>query len=161
MPGRKVGTPWFLCSAVLCSSSLVMATFNSSASLPTLLRVNGSGDRALSTDGAAMPVQFRVLRILVALAYRLVGSIGLLGNLAVLWVLGNCGQHVPGPPSDTFVFSLALADLGLALTLPFWASESAMDFHWPFRCTLCKVVLTSTVLSIYASTFQITALSIA
>lgn len=118
-----MGTPWFLCSPVLCSSnhcSLVMATFNSSASLPTLLRVNGSGDSALSTDGAAMPVQFLVLRIMVALAYRLVGIIGLLGNLAVLWVLGNYGQCVPGPPSDTFVFSLALADLGLALTLPFW-----------------------------------------
>lgn len=36
-----------------------------------------------------------------------------------------------------------------------------MDFHWPFRSALCKVVLTTTVLSIYASTFQITALSIA
>lgn len=115
----------------------------------------------LSTDGAAMPVQFLVLRIMVALAYGLVGIIGLLGNLAVLWVLGNCGQRAPGLPSDTFVFSLALADLGLALTLPFWATESAMDFHWPFRSALCKIVLTTTVLSIYASTFLVTALSIA
>lgn len=138
-----------------------MATSNSSASLPTLFWVNGSGDSVLSTDGAAMPVQFLVLRIMVALAYGLVGIIGLLGNLAVLWVLGNCGQRVPGPSSDTFVFSLALADLGLALTLPFWATESAMDFHWPFGSALCKVVLTTTVLSIYASTFLITALSIA
>lgn len=138
-----------------------MATSNSSASLPTLFWVNGSADSVLSTDGAAMPVQFLVLRIMVALAYGLVGIIGLLGNLAVLWVLGNCGQRVPGPSSDTFVFSLALADLGLALTLPFWATESAMDFHWPFGSALCKVVLTTTVLSIYASTFLITALSIA
>lgn len=137
-----------------------MATSNSSASLSTFFWVNGSGDNMLSTDGAAIPVQFLVLRIMVALAYGLVGIIGLLGNLAVLWVLGNCGQQVPGPPSDTFVFSLALADLGLALTLPFWATESAMDFHWPFRSALCKIVLTTTVLSIYASTFLITALSI-
>lgn len=115
----------------------------------------------LSTDGGAMPVQFLVLRIMVALAYGLVGIIGLLGNLAVLWVLGNCGQRVPGRSSDTFVFSLALADLGLALTLPFWATESAMDFHWPFGSALCKIVLTTTVLTIYASTFLIAALSIA
>ncbi|XP_034357193.1 relaxin-3 receptor 2 [Arvicanthis niloticus] len=138
-----------------------MATSNSSASLSTFFWVNGSGDSVLSADGAAIPVQFLVLRIMVALAYGLVGIVGLLGNLAVLWVLGNCGQRVPSPPSDTFVFSLALADLGLALTLPFWATESAMDFHWPFRNALCKTVLTTTVLSIYASTFLVTALSIA
>ncbi|XP_052586390.1 relaxin-3 receptor 2 [Peromyscus californicus insignis] len=138
-----------------------MATSNSSASLPTLFWVNGSGDSVLNTDGAAMPVQFLALRIIVALAYGLVGIIGLLGNLAVLWVLSNCAQRAPGPPSDTFVFSLALADLGLALTLPFWATESALDFHWPFGSTLCKIVLTTTVLSIYASIFLITALSVA
>lgn len=114
----------------------------------------------LSTDGAAMPLQFLVLRIVVALTYGLVGTIGLLGNLAVLWVLGSCVQRVPGPPSDTFVFSLALANL-VALTLPFWATESARDFHWPFGSALCKTVLTTTVLSIFASAFLIAALSIA
>lgn len=98
---------------------------------------------------------------MVALAYGLVGAIGLLGNLAVLWVLGNCARRAPGPPSDTFVFNLALADLGLALTLPFWAAESALDFHWPFGGALCKMVLTATVLNVYASIFLITALSVA
>lgn len=36
-----------------------------------------------------------------------------------------------------------------------------MDFHWPFRNALCKTILTTTVLSIYASTFLVTALSVA
>lgn len=156
--GRHSLAPLFCSSNLHC---LVMATSNSSASLSTFFWVNGSGDSVLSTDGAAIPVQFLVLRIMAALAYGLVGIVGLLGNLAVLWVLGNCGQHVPSLPSDTFVFSLALADLGLALTLPFWATESAMDFHWPFRNALCKTILTTTVLSIYASTFLVTALSVA
>lgn len=98
---------------------------------------------------------------MVALAYGLVGAVGLLGNLAVLWVLGNCARRAPCPPSDTFVFNLALADLGLALTLPFWAAESALDFHWPFGGALCKMILTATVLNIYASIFLITALSVA
>lgn len=66
------------------------ATSNSSASLPTVFWVNGSGDSVLRTDGAAMPAWFLALRIMVALAYGLVGIIGLLGNLAVLRVLGNC-----------------------------------------------------------------------
>lgn len=86
-----------------------------------------------------MPVQFLALRLMAAAAYRLVGLTGLLGNSAVLWVLGSCAQRAPGSPSDTFVFSLALADLGLARTLPFWATESAMNFHWPFGSALCKI----------------------
>ncbi|EHA99568.1 Relaxin-3 receptor 2 [Heterocephalus glaber] len=139
-----------------------MPTPNISAALPTFFWVNASGGGVLSADEATLPVEFFALRVLVALAYGLVGAIGLLGNLAVLWVLGNFGaRRAPGPPSDTFVFSLALADLGLALTLPFWAAESALDFHWPFGSALCKTVLTATVLNVYASIFLITALSVA
>ncbi|ELW59844.1 relaxin-3 receptor 2 [Tupaia chinensis] len=134
---------------------------NSSGPLPTFSWTNTSRGSWLSAADAAMPAQFLALRVLVALAYVLVGAIGLLGNLAVLWVLGNCARRAPGPPSDTFVFNLALADLGLALTLPFWAAESALDFHWPFGGALCKMVLTATVLNIYASIFLITALSVA
>ncbi|XP_043733130.1 relaxin-3 receptor 2 [Cervus elaphus] len=137
-----------------------MPTPNTSAPLPTLW-VNASGGSMLSAADATMPVGFLALRVSVALAYGLVGAVGLLGNLAVLWVLGNCARRAPCPPSDTFVFNLALADLGLALTLPFWAAESALDFHWPFGGALCKTVLTATVLNIYASIFLITALSVA
>ncbi|XP_007974992.3 relaxin-3 receptor 2 [Chlorocebus sabaeus] len=137
-----------------------MPTVNTSASPPTFW-ANASGGSVLSADDAPMPVKFLALRLMVALAYGLVGAVGLLGNLAVLWVLSNCARRAPGPPSDTFVFNLALADLGLALTLPFWAAESALDFHWPFGGALCKMVLTATVLNVYASIFLITALSVA
>ncbi|XP_048213569.1 relaxin-3 receptor 2 [Perognathus longimembris pacificus] len=138
-----------------------MPTLNSSSPLPTFFWINMSGGSVLSADDAAMPVEFLALRITVALAYGLVGAIGLLGNLAVLWVLGNCNRRASSTPSDTFVFNLALSDLGLALTLPFWAAESALDFHWPFGSALCKIVLTATVLNVYASIFLITALSVA
>uniref|UniRef100_H0XLZ8 Relaxin-3 receptor 2 n=1 Tax=Otolemur garnettii TaxID=30611 RepID=H0XLZ8_OTOGA len=137
------------------------AMSNTSAFPPSFFWVNTSGGSILNADDAAMPVQFLALRVTVALVYGLVGAIGLLGNLAVLWVLGNCARRAPGPPSDTFVFNLALADLGLALTLPFWAAESALDFHWPFGGALCKMVLTATVLNVYASIFLITVLSVA
>lgn len=70
----------------------------------------------LSSDSAAVPVQFLALRITVALAYTLISLA--CWEIWLLWVLGNCAQRAPGPP-DTFVFSLALADAGLALTLPF------------------------------------------
>ncbi|MBW01856.1 Relaxin-3 receptor 2, partial [Eschrichtius robustus] len=92
---------------------------------PPAFWVNTSGGSVLSADEAMMPVGFLALR--VALAYGLVGAIGLLGNLAVLWVL----------------------------------AESALDFHWPFGDALCKMVLTATVLNIYASIFLTTVLSVA
>ncbi|KAK7798815.1 LOW QUALITY PROTEIN: hypothetical protein U0070_009179 [Myodes glareolus] len=89
---------------------------NSSASLPTIFWVNGSGDSVLSIEGAAMPIQVLALR-----------------------------------------GSLALADLGLALALPFaWATESALDSHWPFRNSP-----DTPALSIHTSTFLITALNVA
>ncbi|XP_075419194.1 relaxin-3 receptor 2 [Tenrec ecaudatus] len=128
---------------------------------PGLLWVNTSGGGVLSADDTAVSVDSLALRVMVALAYGLVGTIGLLGNLAVLWVLGDCARQGPRPPSDTFIFNLALADLGLAFTLPFWAAEMALDFHWPFGGALCKVVLTATVLNVYASIFLVTALSVA
>ncbi|XP_006895975.1 PREDICTED: relaxin-3 receptor 2 [Elephantulus edwardii] len=138
-----------------------MPTPNASAPLLTPSCVNTSGVSVLSGDDAAAPVDSLALRVVVALAYGLVGATGLLGNLAVLWVLGGCAQKASRLSSDTFVFNLALADLGLAFTLPFWAAESALDFHWPFGGTLCKVVLTGTVFNVYASIFLITALSVA
>ncbi|XP_011364695.1 relaxin-3 receptor 2 [Pteropus medius] len=137
-----------------------MPTPNASTLLPTFW-VNASAGGELSVDEAGTPVEFLALRVVVALAYGLVGAGGLLGNVAVLWVLGRCARRAPCPPADTFVFNLALADLGLALTLPFWAAESALDFHWPFGAALCKAVLTATVLNVYASIFLITALSVA
>lgn len=74
---------------------------------------------------------------------------------------GALARRAPCPPADTFVFNLALADLGLALTLPFCAAESTLDSHWPFGAALCKAVLTATVLNVYASIFLVTALSVA
>ncbi|KAM8812065.1 LOW QUALITY PROTEIN: relaxin-3 receptor 2 [Rhynchonycteris naso] len=125
---------------------------------PSTFWVNTSAGSVLSMDDAVMFVKFLALRVVAALA-GLVGLTELRGNLAVLWVLGN-GAQALFPLSDTLVFNLALEDLKLAL-LPFWAAESALDFHWPFGGTLCKMVLQATVFNICASIFFIVALSAA
>ncbi|XP_027726500.1 relaxin-3 receptor 2 [Vombatus ursinus] len=137
-----------------------MSTPNVSTLMLMFFWANASNGEVLSMDDAAVTADYLALRIIVALVFGLVGVIGLLGNLAVLWVLGGCNRRASHPTTDTFIFSLALADLGLALTFPFWAAEYALDFHWPFGGILCKVVLAGTVLSIYASVFLTTALSI-
>lgn len=66
-----------------------MPTPNTSFWLPAFW-ANASGGSMLSAADATMPVGFLALRVSVALAYGLVGAVGLLGNLTVLWVLGNC-----------------------------------------------------------------------
>ena len=59
-----------------------MPTPNTSAPLPAFW-VNASGGSVLSAADATMPVGFLALRVSVALAYGLVGAVGLLGNSAV------------------------------------------------------------------------------
>ena len=103
-----------------------MSTPNASAPLPSSWVNTSSAGSMLSVDDAAMPVEFLALRAVVALAYGLVGAIGLLGNLAVLWVLGNCTQRAPCPPSDTFVFNLALQTWGWHLLSP----SGWLNRHW-------------------------------
>lgn len=47
------------------------------------------------------------------------------------------------------------------LTLPFWAVDMVRDFSWPFGGAICKVVLMLTVLNMYASSFFLSAMSVA
>ncbi|KAG7283782.1 hypothetical protein CRUP_034406 [Coryphaenoides rupestris] len=39
------------------------------------------------------------------------------------------------------------------LTLPFWAVDTALDFSWPFGGAMCKIILSVTVMNMYASVF--------
>ncbi|KAM9815492.1 relaxin-3 receptor 1-like [Syngnathus typhle] len=113
----------------------------------------------VSADGSA------ALRVLVSTLYSLVCAAGLLGNLLVLALVKArgpdggqrrrraCAVHV-------FILNLAATDLGFALTLPFWAADTLLDFSWPFGHAMCKVVLSATVLNMYASVFFLTAMSV-
>ncbi|KYO41770.1 relaxin-3 receptor 2 [Alligator mississippiensis] len=114
----------------------------------------------LSDEGALPADGIWALRLLVSGVYSAVCGAGLLGNGLVLYLL-QARQARPGPAIDVFVFSLALADFHFALTLPFWAVETALDFRWPFGPAMCKLVLTLTILSVYANAFLLTTMSIA
>lgn len=52
------------------------------------------------------------------------------GNLVVLWVLGAVPGEPPAP-FRRFCLQLGPGRPGAALTLPFWAPESALDFRRP------------------------------
>lgn len=99
------------------------------------------------------------LRFLISLVYSFVCAVGLVGNLLVFFLMRS--RH--GRRSSTinlFILNLAATDFQFVLVLPFWAVETARDFSWPFGHVMCKVVLTVTVMNMYASVFFLTAMSI-
>ncbi|XP_029967232.1 relaxin-3 receptor 1-like [Salarias fasciatus] len=120
---------------------------------------NGSGseleleDIDVTADGSA------ALRLLVCLVYSAVCAAGLAGNLLVLFFI-RAKEQRRRSRVDFFVLNLAVTDLQFVLTLPFWAADTALDFSWPFGDAMCKIVLSVTVMNMYASVFFLTAMSV-
>ncbi len=100
-----------------------------------------------------------VLRIMISVVYILVCAIGLVGNSLVLFIMRvkHCRQSTT---INVFIINLAVTDLQFVLTLPFWAVDTALDFSWPFGDAMCKIILSVTVMNMYASVFFLTAMSI-
>ncbi|XP_063167728.1 C-X-C chemokine receptor type 3-like [Candoia aspera] len=79
--------------------------------------------------------------------YALIFLLGLGGNAVVVAVL--LLDRVPLPGTDIFIFNLAIADILLVLTLPFWAAQSVLG--WIFKDFLCKVIGSILKINFYAS----------
>ncbi|XP_078502520.1 apelin receptor-like [Lissotriton helveticus] len=95
--------------------------------------------------------------VLLPTIYMLVFLLGISGNSLVLWTI----YHNPEKrrSADTFITSLALADLAFVVTLPLWAVYTALNYHWPFGSLACKLSSYLTSLNMYASVFCLTCLS--
>ncbi|XP_030042742.1 relaxin-3 receptor 2 [Microcaecilia unicolor] len=125
---------------------------------PSNNSVSGSADNS-TDDAASIPMNNLLsLRICISICYSLVCMVGLLGNGLVMYLIRS--RKGRSPPIDVFVFYLALTDFQFALTLPFWAVETLLDFSWPFGNTMCKIVLTMTMVNIYTNVFLLVAMSI-
>ncbi|CDQ75733.1 unnamed protein product [Oncorhynchus mykiss] len=105
-------------------------------------------------DGSA------VLRIIISVIYSVVCTLGLIGNILVLYLMKS-KQVWKKSSINFFVTSLALTDFQFVLTLPFWAVENALDFTWLFGKAMCKIVSYVTAMNMYASVFFLTAMSVA
>lgn len=123
---------------------------------------------------------------IVPAVYLLAFLVGCIGNSLVLWMYlrrgergrmvhlqrDNCsdssGQSCrpSNPPitshslTDSLIASLALADLCFLVTLPLWATYTAMGYHWPFGQPLCQISSFLTALNMYASVFSLSMLSV-
>ncbi|KAJ7994681.1 hypothetical protein DPEC_G00252010 [Dallia pectoralis] len=100
-----------------------------------------------------------VLRILISVVYSVVCAVGLFGNLLVFFLM-RLKQGRQRSSINVFIVNLAVTDFQFVLTLPFWAVDTALDFSWPFGNAMCKIVLSVTVMNMYASVFFLTAMSV-
>uniref|UniRef100_A0A3Q4IAC2 Relaxin family peptide receptor 3.3a2 n=1 Tax=Neolamprologus brichardi TaxID=32507 RepID=A0A3Q4IAC2_NEOBR len=110
-------------------------------------------DIDVSADGTP------ILRILISVVYSVVCAVGLVGNLLVFFLM-RLRQGRKRSTINVFIINLAVTDFQFVLTLPFWAVDTALDFSWPFGDAMCKIVLSVTVMNMYASVFFLTAMSV-
>ncbi|XP_003969861.1 relaxin-3 receptor 1-like [Takifugu rubripes] len=100
-----------------------------------------------------------ILRILISVVYSVVCAVGLVGNLLVFFLM-RLRQGRKRSTINIFIINLAVTDFQFVLTLPFWAVDTAQDFSWPFGDAMCKIILSVTVMNMYASVFFLTAMSV-
>ncbi|XP_026231515.1 C-X-C chemokine receptor type 2-like [Anabas testudineus] len=93
--------------------------------------------------------------IIVSVFYVLIFLLAIPGNLVVGLVIGHSKQALA--PSDLYLLHLAVADLFLAITLPFWAVS--VTWGWIFGDALCKIVTVIQELSFYSSILFLTCIS--
>lgn len=101
----------------------------------------------------------QALGFLMSLVYSFVCAVGLVGNVLVFYLMRS-RQGRRSSTINLFILNLAATDFQFVLVMPFWAMETARDFSWPFGHVMCKVVLSVTVMNMYASVFFLTAMSI-
>ncbi|XP_034077306.1 C-X-C chemokine receptor type 2-like isoform X1 [Gymnodraco acuticeps] len=94
--------------------------------------------------------------VVVSVFYILIFLLAIPGNLVVTLVIGLSKQSLP--PSDLYLLHLAVADLLLAFTLPFWATSVTQG--WVFGDAMCKVVTIVQELSFYSSILFLTCISV-
>uniref|UniRef100_A0A3Q3EQ14 Chemokine (C-X-C motif) receptor 1 n=1 Tax=Labrus bergylta TaxID=56723 RepID=A0A3Q3EQ14_9LABR len=98
---------------------------------------------------------FAIHHILFVGFYVLIFVLAIPGNLVVGLVIGLSRQALP--PSDLYLLHLAVADILLALTLPFWATSVTQG--WVFGDAMCKIVTILQELSFYSSILFLTCIS--
>ncbi|KAM4731325.1 LOW QUALITY PROTEIN: C-X-C chemokine receptor type 1-like [Anableps anableps] len=103
-------------------------------------------------DGFRFP---DVASLIICLFYVSIFLLAIPGNLVVGLVIGLSQQ--PLASSDLYLLHLAVADLLLAFSLPFWATSVTLG--WVFGDVMCKLVTVLQELSFYSSILFLTCIS--
>uniref|UniRef100_H2XLB2 G-protein coupled receptors family 1 profile domain-containing protein n=1 Tax=Ciona intestinalis TaxID=7719 RepID=H2XLB2_CIOIN len=98
-----------------------------------------------------------VEQIVVPVLYCIISFIGLIGNGIVLYIMRHMVKNKS--VTDVYVTNLAVADILLLGTLPFWAAEHVMG-RWVFGTIMCKIASCMTYMNMYASIFFLAIMSL-
>ncbi|XP_063769488.1 apelin receptor-like [Pseudophryne corroboree] len=109
------------------------------------------------TDYACNDSEWDLSYSLLPVFYMLVFVLGLSGNGVVIFTVWKAKPKRRS--ADTYIGNLALADLAFVVTLPLWATYTALGFHWPFGSALCKISSYLVLLNMFSSVFCLTCLS--
>ncbi|KAJ3584544.1 hypothetical protein NHX12_015039 [Muraenolepis orangiensis] len=94
---------------------------------------------------------------LLCFIYVAICHIAIPGNVLVAWVI--CVNRRSLTPSDVYLFHLTIADLLLALTLPFRAAVAGLQ-SWIFGDVMCKLVSVVTEANFYTSILFLVCISV-
>ncbi|CAL8266113.1 unnamed protein product [Lota lota] len=92
----------------------------------------------------------------ISVFYVLIFLLAIPGNLVVGLVI--CLNNQPLSSSDLYLLHLAVADILLAVTLPFWATSVTLG--WVFGDAMCKIVSILQELSFYVSILFLACISV-
>ncbi|KAJ8354737.1 hypothetical protein SKAU_G00223040 [Synaphobranchus kaupii] len=124
---------------------------------------NGSYDPGDTSDGTCCAgvvctqgksMEFEA--VFIPVLYSLALVLGLLGNGLVLAVLFQLRRS--WSVTDTFILHLAIADILLLLTLPFWAVQATQG--WIFGTGLCKLMGAIFKINFYSGIFLLACISL-
>ncbi|NXK17797.1 BKRB2 protein, partial [Arenaria interpres] len=119
---------------------------------------NNSGMHQLSQDECINPYVWKWLQDFQPGFLWVLFVLGAIENSFVLIVL--CFHKSRCTVAEIYLANMALADLLLVCTLPFWAINITNNFDWPFGLFLCKAVNIMSSMNFYSSIYFLTLVSI-
>ncbi|NWI13812.1 GP182 protein, partial [Crypturellus soui] len=98
-----------------------------------------------------------VKRVVLFILYLVIFVVGLVENLLVIWV--NWQTRRNKSLVNLYIINMAIADLGVLLSLPVWMLEVMLDYTWLWGSFLCRFTHYFYFANMYASIFFLTCLS--
>ncbi|KFO92864.1 G-protein coupled receptor 182, partial [Buceros rhinoceros silvestris] len=98
-----------------------------------------------------------VKRVILFILYLVIFVVGLVENLLVIWVNWQTRGH---KSLTLYILNMAVADLGVLLSLPIWMLEVMLDYTWLWGSFLCRFTHYFYFANMYASIFFLTCLSV-
>ncbi|XP_074835768.1 G-protein coupled receptor 182 [Carettochelys insculpta] len=99
-----------------------------------------------------------IKRVMLFVLYLVIFVVGLVENVLVVWV--NWQTRGSKNLLNLYVLNMAIADLGVLLSLPVWMLEAMLDYTWLWGSFLCRFTHYFYFANMYSSIYFLTCLSV-